>query len=533
MTEESRESAETPSEEGPQQAQPAPGSTPAEDRGFAPPDEPGTSQTDRLPIDGPAEQPYGAGGLSGSAGRVEPEPAGSQRPGFVPHSQDAPAGGAPYGWPAQRPQQAQTPPPPPGGTTTPFGSPPPPPPPGGTVPGYGTHGGVPSGGMPNWAPAPSPPSAPRSGPGLGVFAVIALIVALVAGAVGAGIGVLVSDGNGVGGSRSVDLGGATSNAKSRPVDSVAGVAQRLLPSVVMIKVSNSSGESGAGSGFVVQDGYIITNNHVVSEAAGGGSLEVVFDDKKTTSATVVGTDPSSDVAVIKPQSMGKLQAMQLGNSNDIAVGDSVIAIGSPLGLQGSVTAGIVSSLNRAVPTSGEDGAGSDSAVLNAIQTDAAINPGNSGGPLVDAQGRVIGINTAIATLGGGGGFGGQGQSGSIGVGFAIPINQAKRVAEQIINNGKATHARIGATMDLQYQGTGVRIANSVVNGQPPLVKGGPAEQAGLKPGDIITAFDGTPVGSPTDLLALIRSRSPGDKVKITYQRGGKQSTVEVTLGETD
>ena len=357
-------------------------------------------------------------------------------------------------------------------------------------------------------------------------------MALVAGAVGAGIGVLATGGDGVGGSRNVDLGGATGNVKSRPADSVAGVAQRLLPSVVMIKISTTSGESGAGTGFVVQNGYIITNNHVVAEAASGG-IQVVFNDQKTTSATVVGRDPSSDIAVIKPQTTNQLQALQLGNSDDLAVGDAVIAIGSPLGLQSSVTTGIVSSLNRAVPTSGEGTSTSDAAVLNAIQTDAAINPGNSGGPLVDAQGRVIGINTAIATLGGGGGLGGQSQGGSIGVGFAIPINQAKRVAEQIINNGKATHARIGATMDLQYQGMGVRIAQGVQGGQPPLVKGGPAERAGLRPGDIITTFDGKPVASPTDLLAMIRSRAPGDKVKITYQRGGKESTVEVTLGETD
>jgi S1-C subfamily serine protease len=239
--------------------------------------------------------------------------------------------------------------------------------------------------------------------------------------------------------------------------------------------------------------------------------------------------------VLKPATTNRLPALQLGNSDDIAVGDSVIAIGSPLGLQGSVTTGIVSSVNRAVPTNGGgggSGGGTDSSVLNAIQTDAAINPGNSGGPLVDAQGRVIGMNTAIATLGGGG-LGAQGQSGSIGLGFAIPVNQAKRVGEQIINKGKATHAKIGATMDLQYQGTGVRISQSAQAGQDPVTKNGPADKAGLKPGDIISSFDGKPVGGPTDLLALIRSHVPGDKVKLTFKRGSSQSTVDVTLGEAN
>ncbi|GAA2095047.1 S1C family serine protease [Actinomadura alba] len=512
MTEHNRGSVGTPSNEEDQQA-PRTDNASAEKWGFAPPDAPAEQPppppADKLLVSGPADQPVGL---------EQPRP---PRPAFVPHDQD-PAGTPPFGWPPQHP----APPP----ARTPFGGPPPP----GAPP--MAHGAPPAGfggpgNGPNWAPAPSPPAPPRGAPGLGVLALVALVVALVAGAVGAGVGVIATGGNDTAGG-SVDLGGTSSNpgGKSRPAGTVAGVAQRLLPSVVMIKVQGGNGESGAGTGFIVRDGYIITNNHVVAPAV-GGNLEVVFNDQKTkTTATVVGRDPSSDVAVLKPATTNRLPALQLGNSDDIAVGDSVIAIGSPLGLQGSVTTGIVSSVNRAVPTNREGG---DSSVLNAIQTDAAINPGNSGGPLVDSQGRVIGMNTAIATLGGGGGFGGQGQGGSIGLGFAIPINQAKRVAEQIINSGKATHARIGATMDIQYQGSGVRIAQRGQTGEPPLIKGGPAERAGLKAGDIITAFDGKPVGGPDDLLAMIRSHAPGDKVKLTYKRGSAEQTVEVTLGETD
>ncbi|MBC6463493.1 S1C family serine protease [Actinomadura sp. HBU206391] len=516
MTEHNRGSVGTPSQEEEQQAPRSPENAPADEWGFAPPDAPAEqhappSPADKLLVSGPADPP---GGFD------HPRP---PRPAFVPHNQEQ-GGVPPYGWPQQHP----APPP----ARTPFGGPPPGP--GGPPIGHGappTGFGGPGNG-PNWAPAPSPPAPPRGGPGLGVLALVALVVALVAGAVGAGVGVIATGGNDTGSGGSVDLGGTSSapGNKSRPAGTVAGVAQRLLPSVVMIKVQGGNGESGAGTGFIVRDGYIITNNHVVAPAA-GGSLQVVFNDQKTTTATVVGRDPSSDVAVLKPATTNRLPALQLGNSDDIAVGDSVIAIGSPLGLQGSVTTGIISSVNRAVPTNGEGG---DSSVLNAIQTDAAINPGNSGGPLVDSQGRVIGMNTAIATLGGGGGFGGgQSQGGSIGLGFAIPINQAKRVAEQIINSGKASHARIGATMDLQYQGTGVRIAQSAQEGQQPLVKGGPADRAGLKPGDIITAFDGKPVAGPTDLLAMIRSRAPGDKVKISYKRGSDERTVDITLGEAN
>ncbi|GAA0564138.1 trypsin-like peptidase domain-containing protein [Actinomadura livida] len=443
------------------------------------------------------------------------------RPGFVPHHHDPRAaqhGQQPYGgWPHQNPQ---------GPPPAPMGPPPAPmgPPPGGgprPMAGYGT----PPGGGPNWAPVPAPPSSSRSGPGLGLLAVIAVIVALVAGALGAGIGVVATGGDDGG---SISLGGGNGSSggevQARPPDSVAGVAQRVLPSVVMIRVESSQGEVG-GTGFIVNGGYIITNNHVVA-GAGGSAIEIVFNDKKTLPATVKGADPSSDVAVLQPEGAHSLPALTVGDSSKIAVGDPVIAIGSPLGLQGSVTTGIVSSLNRAVPTRGEGG---DASFLNAIQTDAAINPGNSGGPLVDAKGRVIGINTAIATLGGGSGLGEQ-QSGSIGLGFAIPINQGKRVAEEIIRTGSVRQAKLGVLPDPRYQEGGARIMPEAVNGQEPVTRNGPADKAGLKPGDVITRIDDKPIEDATDLIAQIRSRAPGDRITVTYQRDGRESTVEVTLG---
>ncbi|MDL4772101.1 trypsin-like peptidase domain-containing protein [Actinomadura xylanilytica] len=511
--------------------------------GFAPPDGP---TRDEIPQDTPAAGGPGMGrpgeGPLGMTAQEMPQqpvaldkygpegPEQRQRPGFVPHHQDPRAQqGSPYGWPPQQSQQ----PPPPGGR--PMGPPPMgggpmgPPPPGGPRPmGPPAGYGPPPGGGPNWAPVPALPSASRGGPGLGVLAVVALIVALVAGGVGAGVGVMATGDDDGGG---VSLGGSDSGTgpavKNRPPDSVAGVAQKVLPSVVMIQVESSNGQGTGGTGFIVNGGYVVTNNHVAAGAAAGGKIQLIFNDKQKLPATVKGRDPSSDVAVLKPEGTHSLPPLEVGNSDALAVGDPVIAIGSPLGLQGSVTTGIVSSLNRPVPTKGENGG--DSSVLNAIQTDAAINPGNSGGPLVDGKGRVIGINTAIATLGGQS-LGGEQQSGSIGLGFAIPINQAKRVAEEIIRTGSARRAQLGIGMDQRYQGPGVKIADRAMEGVQPLVKGGPAEQAGLKPGDVITKLGGKPIEDPSDLSAQISSRAPGQKVQLTYQRAGKETTVEITLG---
>jgi putative serine protease PepD len=466
------------------------------------PHQPGAQPQGMAPPDPGAQQQYGdAPPPQRAESPMPPPPQGPPRPGFTPHNYDPRyeqprPGPSPYGWHAQPPQQPS--------------------------------GAFPGGPGPNWAPVPGLPLNERRSPAMSAFVVIAMIVALVAGALGAGVGVLASNGGEPG---SVDLGGGatTTGSKNRDPGSVAGIASRLVPSVVMIKVSNGT-EGGAGTGFIVRGGYIVTNNHVVAPAVSGGNMQVVFNDGHTTTATVVGHDPNSDIAVIKPGTLGDRPALSLGNSDDLAVGDPVIAIGSPLGLAGTVTTGIVSALNRPVSTSGEGG---ESAYINAVQTDAAINPGNSGGPLVDAKGSVIGVNSAIATLGDQTLGSEKQQSGSIGLGFAIPSNQVKRVAEQLINSGKATHPVIGACIDMTSQNGGARIATANSPTQckgGTVVSGGPAEKAGLKPGDVITTFDGKPITGPDELIVAIRGKAPGDQVQIGYTRGGQSKTVTLTLG---
>ncbi|MFL6055822.1 MAG: S1C family serine protease [Actinoallomurus sp.] len=476
-------------------------SGPPQYEGMAPPDPRAAS-----PYGGgsPAADHYGSMGVPGQG--VPMGPSGQPGPGH-------PGQGGPVGQPGEpRPIFAPHQQPHPSPTPYAWGTP---------------AGGGPGGTGPNWAPLPSSRPNDRSGPVMGVFVAVAVMVALIAGALGAGIGVVATRNSGP---RSVDLGGgATSTgAKNRDPGSVAGIARRLVPSVVMIKVTNGT-EGGAGTGFIVNGGYIVTNNHVVAPAAQGGTMQVVFNDSRTTSATIVGRDPNSDIAVIKPAALENRPALVLGDSDGLAVGDPVIAIGSPLGLAGTVTTGIVSALNRPVTTSGEGG---ESAYISAVQTDAAINPGNSGGPLVDSQGRVIGVNSAIATLGGQA-LGGNGQqSGSIGLGFAIPSNQVKRVAEQLIKGGKVVHPIIGACMDMSYQGSGARIATSGSTTQckgGSITPGGPAEKAGLKPGDVITSFGGKPIGGADELIVAIRSKSPGDTVQIAYTRAGQSRTVPLTL----
>jgi S1-C subfamily serine protease len=309
-------------------------------------------------------------------------------------------------------------------------------------------------------------------------------------------------------------------------DSVAAVAARDTPGVVMIKVG---GGAGTGSGFIINGGYIVTNNHVVTldGEEQGASLQIDLSNGDSVSGQIVGSDPYSDIAVIRAAGLSGLPALPLGNSASVAVGDPVIAIGSPLGLADTVTSGIVSALERPVEPGAAGGAAPE-AYFDAIQTDAAINPGSSGGPLVNAQGQVIGVDAALDTLGGDPLTGTQG--GSIGLGFAIPVNQARRVIVQLIRTGYATHSVIGASLNGGYSGKGAQIATDGPGGQPAVTPGGPAARAGLQPGDVIIRLGTVPVDDADSLIDAVRSFPPGSRVEVTFVRQGATLQTWVWLG---
>jgi len=350
---------------------------------------------------------------------------------------------------------------------------------------------------------------------------IAMVAALFGGIAGA---FLVSRGDG-GDGGAASLPPAPAGSIVRPKGSIADIAARSLPSVVTIKVEGP-GASGTGSGFVMRkDGYILTNSHVVEAATRTGKITVLFSDGKSADATIIGRDASYDLAVIRVVRRN-LPVLVLGASSAVVVGDPVIAVGAPLGLDSTVTSGIVSALNRPVTAGGVSD--STASFINAIQTDAAINPGNSGGPLLDMAGRVIGVNSAIARVASPQSPA-DGQSGNIGVGFAIPSDQARKTAKQLIASGKATHPVIGITIDTSYQGEGVKIANGRRNGSAPITKGGPADKAGLRPGEVIIKFDGRPVTGPDEFVVAIRAKSVGEEVKLTVRRGSAERTVKMTL----
>ncbi|WP_329385201.1 S1C family serine protease [Streptomyces sp. NBC_01716] len=405
----------------------------------------------------------------------------------------------------------------PGGSAPDAGWPPPPP----SQPHYGGGGG--------WGEPPaSGPQPSRKRPGGLIAAVLAS--ALVAGVVGGGIGFWAADNSDDsvgGGSTTVS---AADPALKRDAGSTAAVAGEALPSVVTITAQGQGGDGGTGTGFIYdKQGHILTNNHVVASAADGGDLTATFSNGKEYAAEVVGRAEGYDVAVMKLKDPPSgLKPLALGNSDKVAVGDSTIAIGAPFGLSNTVTTGIISAKNR--PVASGDGTSDKNSYMSALQTDASINPGNSGGPLLDARGAVIGMNSAIQPTGGGGG-GGGGQSGSVGLGFAIPINQARNVAGELIRTGQPVYPVIGATVSMSEGGDGATISGDDASGSPAVTPDGPAAKAGLKSGDVITKFNNVQIDSGPTLISEIWTHKPGDKIKITYTRDGKQSQVDVTLGE--
>jgi len=310
---------------------------------------------------------------------------------------------------------------------------------------------------------------------------------------------------------------------SVPAGTVEQVAAKVLPSVVQINVRGGT-ESGSGTGIIISsDGEILTNNHVVEVAGSGGdgTITVAFSDGSNAKAAIVGTDPKTDLAVVKAEGKTGLKPATLGTSADLKVGQEVVAIGSPFGLESTVTQGIISALNRPVSSSSAGGEQQERTTFPAVQTDAAINPGNSGGPLVDLKGRVIAINSAIksaATT--------SGDAGSIGLGFAIPIDLAKNVSSQLLEGKTVAHAQIGVQVDSTLGEDGITGIGAEIKD----VTGKPAEDAGLKTGDVITAVNGAIIPSSEALVASVRGFNPGEKITVTYTRDGKKADVEVTLG---
>ncbi len=348
-------------------------------------------------------------------------------------------------------------------------------------------------------PAVAPPRRPRR------LAAAVIATAVLAGATGGAVGAWLAR------PAAVNAVTTTTAAGSTPVvarTGLAAMAAALAPAVVEVSVVGRSG-SGVGSGIVIAaDGSILTNQHVVD---GAEQIRVTFSDGTTSAATLVGEDATTDLAVVRAAASRDYAVAVFGDSDAVAVGDQVVAVGSPLGLSGSVTAGIVSALHRPVRAGG--GVGSP-AVLDAIQTDAAINPGNSGGPLVDTSGRVIAVTSAIATTGSG--------SGSIGLGFAIPANEARRVADELMRTGTARHARLGVTTSDDVDSTGALIRG--------VVAGGAAAAVGLLAGDVVVEVDGVRVAGSDGLVALVGAHAPGERVSVVVLRAGARRTFAVTLG---
>ena len=415
---------------------------------------------------------------------------------------------------------------------------------------YGPFAGGPAG------PPPPQPGGPRKRSRAGALTVGAVAIAVVSAGIG-GAAASVIDHHGqlaAAADGALPGGGATPGlpTANAPVGSVEAIASKVVPSVVMLE-TNIGRQSEEGSGIILSaDGLILTNNHVVATAANPGKppsprdreqrpddeappggpepdpappggakpkTTVTFSDGRTAEFSVVGTDPTTDIAVVRVQGVSGLTPINLGSSANLRVGQPVMAVGSPLGLEGTVTTGIVSALNRPVSTTGESG--NQNTVLDAIQTDAAINPGNSGGALVNMSGQLVGVNSAIATLGG---ESPDAQSGSIGLGFAIPVDQAKRIADELISSGTAAHASLGVQVTNDKATPGAKVVEVVPNGA--------AAAAGMPGKVVVTKVDDRTVNSADALVAAVRSKAPGDKVTLTYKDpSGDTKKVQVTLGK--
>ncbi|MEU3251015.1 trypsin-like peptidase domain-containing protein [Streptomyces sp. NPDC006997] len=357
----------------------------------------------------------------------------------------------------------------------------------------------------------------------------AVLLALVSGGVGGVMGTYLERNGGVG---TIELPQAGKEPAGRDPGSVAGIAARALPSVVTLHVTGDD-SGGTGTGFILDnEGHILTNHHVVDPAGDDGEITVTFHSGDTADAELVGGDSGYDLAVVRVRGVKGLQPMPLGNSDNVQVGDPVVAIGAPFDLAGTVTSGIISAKERPITAGGEKGDGSDISYVDALQTDAPINPGNSGGPLLDTRGRVIGINSAIRSADSGSDLEG-GQAGSIGLGFAIPVNQARRVAEELINTGRAAHPVIGVTLDMDYSGDGARVGTEGRDGSAAVTPGGPGDRAGIKPGDVITEIDGQRVHSGEELIVKTRAHRPGDQLELTVERDGAERTISLVLGSSD
>ena len=380
--------------------------------------------------------------------------------------------------------------------------------------------------QPTMVPPGAAPRTSQKRSRTGTLVIGALAVAVLSAGVGGGVATLAHQDRPAPGST---LSGAAPSvpAAALPAGSVEQVAAKVVPSVVKLE-TNLGRASEEGSGIILtSDGLILTNNHVVAAAGATpdapagppAQTKVTFFDGRTAKFTVVGTDPSSDIAVVRAENVTGLTPVSLGSSADLRVGQDVVAIGSPLGLEGTVTTGIISALNRPVAAGGDTR--NQNTVLDAIQTDAAINPGNSGGALVNMSGQLVGVNSAIATMGG---DSPQAQSGSIGLGFAIPVDQAKRIADELIQNGSASHASLGVQVSNDTTSDGAKIVE--VTGD------GAAAKAGLPSGVVVTKVDDRVINSADALVAAVRSKAPGDKVTLTFlDSGGKPQTVAVTLGK--